>query len=138
MNAMKTIWSYLLTTCALFFVLTTNALLTVQGGFTAQQLGNNLAGNNVNVFNASISGDPDQYGQFDFVGTGLGLNSGVILSTGDIADAIGPNSSGSTSSNMGGPGDADLSALAGFNTNDAVVFEFDFESISNGNVLPSN
>lgn len=101
--------------------------LTVNNGFTAQQLGNNLAGNNVNVFNASITGTADQYGTFQYVGTDLGLNSGVILSTGDIADAIGPNNSGNTSSSLGGPGDADLSALAGFNTNDAVVFEFDFE-----------
>lgn len=124
---MKTLWSYLLTAVALCLFFDANAQLTVNNGFTAQQLGNNLAGNNVNVFNASITGDPDQYGQFNFVGNGLGLNSGVILSTGDIADAIGPNSSGSTSSNMGGGGDADLSALAGFNTNDAVVFEFEFE-----------
>lgn len=101
--------------------------LSVNNGFTAQQLGNNLAGNNVNVFNATISGDPLQYGMFNYTGTDLGLNSGVILSTGDIFDAVGPNNQSGTSSNMGGPGDADLSALAGFNTNDAVVFEFDFE-----------
>lgn len=101
--------------------------LSVNNGFTAQQLGNNLAGNNVNVFNATISGDPLQYGTFNYIGTDLGLNSGVILSTGNIFDAVGPNSSSGTSSGMGGPGDADLSALAGFNTNDAVVFEFDFE-----------
>lgn len=105
--------------------------LTVNNGYTATQLGNNLAGSNVQTFNATISGDPNQYGEFQFTGTGLGLNSGVIMSTGDIFDAVGPNSSGSTSSNMGGPGDADLSALAGFNTNDAVVFEFDFEVQSN-------
>lgn len=101
--------------------------LNVNNGFTAQQLGNNLAGNNVNVFNATISGDPNQYGTFQYLGNDLGLNSGVILSTGDIFDAVGPNNDNGTSSNMGGPGDTDLSALAGFNTNDAVVFEFDFE-----------
>jgi len=124
---MKTTLSYLVTLGAMCFAFLSNAQLTVNNGFTAQQLGNNLAGNNVNVFNASITGTPDQYGTFQFTGGGLGLNSGVILSTGDIADAIGPNNSGSTSSNQGGGGDADLSALAGFNTNDAVVFEFDFE-----------
>ena len=124
---MKTIWSLLLTTATFLCISTSNAQLTVNNGFTAQQLGNNIAGNNVNVFNASITGTPDQYGTFQFAGNGLGLNSGVILSTGDIQDAIGPNSGGGTSSNLGGPGDADLSALAGFNTNDAVVFEFDFE-----------
>lgn len=110
-----------------FFSLSGLSQLTVNNGFTAQQLGNNLAGNNVNVFNASISGDPQQYGTFNFTGTTLGLNSGVILSTGNIDDAVGPNNSGSTSSGMGGAGDPDLTALAGFQTFDEVVFEFDFE-----------
>ena len=113
---------------SVLFICSVNfAQLSVNNGFTAQQLGNNLAGNNVNVFNATISGDPVQYGTFNYVGTDLGLNFGVILSTGDIFDAVGPNSSGATSSTIGGPGDPDLSNLAGFNTNDAVVFEFDFE-----------
>ena len=124
---MKTLWSSLLTAVALCFIFDANSQLTVNNGFTAQQLGNNLAGNNVNVFNASITGDPDQYGQFNFVGSGLGLNSGVILSAGDIAVAIGPNSAGNTTTDYNLPGDADLSSLAGFNTNDAVVFEFEFE-----------
>ena len=101
--------------------------LSVNNGFTAQQLGNNLAGNNVNVFNANISGSPQQYGIFQYIGNDLGLNSGVILSTGSIFDAIGPNSDGGTSTGFNNPGDSDLSSLAGFNTNDAVVFEFDFE-----------
>jgi subtilisin-like proprotein convertase family protein len=104
-----------------------DAQLTVNNGFTAQQLGNNLAGSNVTVTNASISGTGLQSGVFQYTGNDLGLNSGVILSTGDIFDAVGPNSNGGTSTGFGGPGDVDLSALAGFNTNDAVVFEFDFE-----------
>jgi subtilisin-like proprotein convertase family protein len=112
---------------ALFISFLNYAQLNINNGFTAQQLGNNLAGNNVNVFNANITGDPIQYGTFNYTGNDLGLNSGVILSTGDIFDAVGPNSSGATSTSIGGPGDADLSNLAGFNTNDAVVFDFDFE-----------
>lgn len=110
-----------------FFSQITFSQLTVNNGSTAQQLGNNLAGNNVNVFNASITGDPVQYGTFNYVGTDLGLNSGVILSTGNIFDAVGPNDDTGTSTSIGSPGDPDLTNLAGFNTNDAVVFEFDFE-----------
>ncbi|MCH2020893.1 MAG: choice-of-anchor L domain-containing protein, partial [Saprospiraceae bacterium] len=101
--------------------------LTVQKGYTAQQLGNNLAGANINIINPTISGDTDQYGIFSFTGNSLGLNSGVILSTGDIDDAVGPNSDDATSTDFGGPGDSDLTALAGFSTEDAVVFEFEFE-----------
>mgnify|MGYP000197162666 CR=1 FL=1 len=104
-----------------------NSQITVNNGYTAQQLGNNLAGNNVNIYNATISGGAIQYGLFQYTGTDLGLNSGVILSTGSIFDAVGPNNQGGTSTNVGGPGNADLTALAGFQTNDAVVFNFDFE-----------
>lgn len=101
--------------------------LTVTNGYTAQQLGNNLAGNNVNVFNATITGNANQRGLFQYTGTDLGLNSGVILSTGNVFQAVGPNNDSGTSTGYNGPGDPDLTALAGFQTNDAVVFEFDFE-----------
>lgn len=111
----------------LFVTVVTYAQLAVQKGFTAQQLGNNLAGANINIINPTIVGDTSQYGLFNFTGTGLGLSSGVILSTGDIDNAVGPNSSLSTSTSYGLPGDPDLTALAGFGTEDAVVFEFEFE-----------
>lgn len=107
-----------------------NALtqLSVNNGLTATQLANNLAGYNINVSNATINNvDTTQYGNFSYTGTELGLNSGVILSTGSIFDAPGPNSNQGTSTSFGLPGDTDLSALAGFSTHDAVVFEFDFE-----------
>lgn len=108
-------------------VIVTHGQLSVQKGFTAQQLGNNLAGANINIINPSIVGDTSQYGLFNFTGTGLGLSSGVILSTGDINDAVGPNVNGGTSTAYNLPGDPDLAALAGFATQDAVVFEFEFE-----------
>jgi subtilisin-like proprotein convertase family protein len=111
----------------LFVTVVTYAQLGVQKGFTAQQLGNNLAGANINIINPTIVGDTSQYGLFNFTGTGLGLSSGVILSTGDINDAVGPNSNSSSSTSYGLPGDPDLTALAGFGTEDAVVFEFEFE-----------
>ena len=103
------------------------AQLTVNNGFNAQQLGNNLAGSNITIINPSISGNATQYGQFNYVGNDLGLNSGVILSTGSIFDAVGPNTSGNTGTDFGLPGNADLTALGGFQTFDAVVFEFEFE-----------
>ena len=103
------------------------AQLTLNNGFTAQQLGNNLAGSNITIINPTISGNTTQYGQFNYVGNDLGLNSGVILSTGSIFDAIGPNTSGNTGTDFGLPGNPDLTALGGFQTFDAVVFEFEFE-----------
>jgi subtilisin-like proprotein convertase family protein len=101
--------------------------LTVSNGYTATQLGNTLAGNNVNVTNATITGTNAMRGKFNFVGSGFPLQSGVILSNGNITDAIGPNNNSSSGSQLGQPGHPDLTAIAGTQTFDAVEFKFDFE-----------
>src|SRR5688572_3591362 len=104
-----------------------HAQLTVTNGYTATQLGNTLAGSNVMVTNASISGIPIQYGKFTFAGAGFPLSDGIILSTGSIFDAPGPNISGGTSTGTGGPGHPLLDQLSGNDTYDAVEFRFDFQ-----------
>ncbi len=101
----------------LFFLLLVTVLshaqLTVQNGFTAQQLGSNLAGANINIINPAITlGNAGQYGLFNFTGTGLGLSSGVILSSGNINNAIGPNNTPTATTAYGAPGDPDLTILA--------------------------
>ena len=101
--------------------------LNVTNGQTGQQLGEILAGENITVTNASVSGDNLQHGAFTFSGAGLDVNSGVILSSGNIFDAIGPNNSENTSSSFDGPGNALLTELAGQQTYDATVLEFEFE-----------
>src|SRR5690606_11390683 len=54
-------------------------------------------------------------------GTGiLPFDSGVVLSTGNINDLVGPNSSDSTASEFGGAGDADLEAILNTDPGDAV------------------
>jgi hypothetical protein len=58
---------------------------------------------------------------------GIEIEEGIVLSSGWISDAIGPNSSGSTSRNLPIPGDASLNALIPpYSTNDATVLQFDF------------
>ena len=52
--------------------------------------------------------------------------TGVVLSSGAIANTIGPNSSDAITTAFGGAGDADLTALSGFPTFDAAVLEFEF------------
>jgi subtilisin-like proprotein convertase family protein len=103
------------------------AQLTTQTGFTAQQLGNILAGSNIQVNNATVNGAAASFGKFQFAGSGFPMSSGVILSTGLISDAAGPNNSSSTTSVMGTPGNTLLTQVAGVQTYDAVEFQFDFE-----------
>lgn len=56
---------------------------------------------------------------------GLGIATGIILSSGQIANAIGPNKCYKTTSINKQPGDSDLSYIGG-STYDAAVLEFDF------------
>ena len=69
------------------------------------------------------------------IASGLGFESGLILTTGVAQDAVGPNSLTDTSTTLGLPGDSGLDSLlpegpAGgvVTTNDAAILEFDFEA----------
>ncbi len=106
---------------------TYSQLSVSDGGLDGALLGENLSGENISVTNASVSGDINQSGFFTFIGEELGVNSGVILSTGSIFTAVGPNTDGATSTGIGGPGEPLLTDLASSPTFDAVVLEFDFE-----------
>ena len=68
----------------------------------------------------TVAAPKDQQQQGTFSGgttvggaDGIGIGSGVILTTGTAKAAVGPNNSASETGQAGGPGDADLSALLG-------------------------
>ncbi len=124
-NIMK---NFLIATSIIFFsAITTKAQITVTGGLTAQELAEILAGNNITVTNATLSGSNLASGSFDATGSGIGVSTGVILTSGNIADAPGPNDVGNSSTDLGEPGTAQMDALAGVNTHDAITLQFDFE-----------
>jgi hypothetical protein len=85
-----------------------------------------LAGGGVTVSNATFTGAPIAGGTFTGGLGPIGFDSGIILSSGNIASVVGPNTSGSTTTANGTPGDPDLDLLASFPTNDAAVLQFDF------------
>ncbi|WP_414621434.1 PEP-CTERM sorting domain-containing protein [Calothrix sp. CCY 0018] len=60
--------------------------------------------------------------------SGIGIDSGIILTTGQASSAVGPNNADDTTTVNGTAGDADLDALIPQNTRDAATLEFDFES----------
>ena len=113
---------------------TVDAQLTVTTGALTptQYVQNVLIGGGVTVTNVTFSGQTNQIGEFNAANTNplLGINNGIILATGDVANAIGPNNSGSASLGGGnfGIGDPDLDILegTGIGTNDAAILEFDF------------
>jgi subtilisin-like proprotein convertase family protein len=101
--------------------------LTVNNSQTATQLAQILAGPNVTVSNATLTGASTASGSFNGVNSNIGMNSGVILSSGDIANAPGPNNSAGGGDNLGQGGTSETDALAGVTTYDAITLEFDFD-----------
>ncbi len=122
-----------------------NAQITVDDTPTAADLViNTLMGNGVAVSNITFVGQNSQKGEFSAGSSNIGLASGIMLSTGDVASAVPP---AVPSTGFGGPGDADVLATAISVTSnpesgnittsaDAAVLEFDF--IPDGNTVTFN
>jgi hypothetical protein len=108
----------------------TNGVLTVNSNMTPLQLAQMLVPPCVTLTNAVYTGASAACGSFGGGnGCGLPLDSGVILATGDIANAIGPNNLSGATTPFGIAGDADLENLVGRgHTLDAAVLEFDIVS----------
>lgn len=76
------------------------------------------------VGDASYRGSLSAAGTFAGAGPALGIDSGIVLGTGDVVNAVGPNREGFTTTDHGLPGDPRLSVEAGVPTADAAVLEF--------------
>lgn len=103
------------------------AQITVDSSKTIQQLVSDvLLGSGVAVSNITYNGNSAAIGYFNGTNSNLGLDSGIVLTSGNISGVPGPNNSGSTSTSWYGPGDSDLDGLTTATTEDASVLEFDF------------
>jgi len=88
---------------------------------------------NVQNISHTAVGVPHASGTFsDGTTSGIGIELGIILSTGNAADAVGPNTVDDITTYNHLPGDSDLAALAGYATWDANVLEFDFDVATTG------
>ncbi|PHR26615.1 MAG: hypothetical protein COA38_14535, partial [Fluviicola sp.] len=118
---------------SLLLGLTANAQsITVSGGLTANQMAQALVGSNVTVTNATLTGAAIASGSFNQATSTFPLSDGIILTSGSVNNALGPNNSTGMSTSNGTPGDADLGALIpGITTFDACVLEFDITSNCN-------
>lgn len=102
-------------------------------GLTAESLAESLVGSGggVTVSNAVFTGSNVAAGKFSGGDGIIGFDSGIILSTGNIAGVVGPNNATSHATSHGQGGDAALTALATLEgqtgaTQDAAVLTFDF------------
>lgn len=126
----------------IFFILITFSFtvsfsqnITVNETFTPQQLIENILVNSgcVSVSNFSANGGNFgagelSYGYFNANGSAFPFQEGILLTTGKLNTAVGPNSNFSDDGNNSGwTGDADLNTALGLsNTFNATVLEFDF------------
>ncbi len=104
--------------------------INVSGGKTAAVLAQKLAGPGVTILNPVLKCPIQANGLFTVVSSNLGLDSGIVLSTGRATSILGvPGVNGPSSElasfDNGVAGDPDLDILAGRPTLDACKLEFD-------------
>jgi len=108
-----------------------NAGLIVTQNNNAAGLVTNILGGGISSSNSIISGAANAFGTFTGgLSAGIGIESGIILSTGKVVDAVGPNTATNTSTDFFGAGSAALTTLSGFATQDAALINFDFTTTS--------
>jgi len=126
--------NYFLKILTLLFVVSAgnvSSQLVTSTAQTPQQLVQNvLIGTGVNASNIVFTGDANAIGYFDGSNCNVGLNSGIILTTGTVLNTadgpFGPNNSGSSGVDNGAPGEPLLAAAAGNGSFNAARLEFDF------------
>ncbi len=112
-----------------FFLYSLNvqAQLTVSTAMTDSMMVKGVfVGTGVYARNIQYTGANGARGTFSCTGgCNLGITSGIMLTSGSVSNAIGPNNSAGQGTDNGAPGDATLNAL-GATTFNASVLEFDF------------
>ncbi|TAE50754.1 MAG: PEP-CTERM sorting domain-containing protein, partial [Bacteroidetes bacterium] len=102
------------------------AQLTIVDTLPAFPLIQTLFGNGVTVSNLTVQCDTNlALTGFNGTGSNIGLTHGVLLASGEAADAVGPNNSTGITGSLGRPGYGPLTSLAGQPTFDACVISFD-------------
>lgn len=101
---------------------------------TPEQMVQNLVGEGVQISNVVVTACDSTYGYYTSVGTELGTNQGLLLTTGKALYSVGPNNSiGNCSTSAGTcdyfdndcPGSVLLNQAQERTTYDATMFEFD-------------
>ena len=95
--------------------------------FTPQSLAQNVfLGQGVQVVSINYIGDNRSVGFFQNANSLIGINEGIILSSGQVIDALGPNGGAGTGIGTTGIADPDLTSIAGIGTNDVAGYVIEF------------
>lgn len=120
----------LVAAAALFMCIYTGqvqAQLSIKGNIPLETLVRNyFIGGGAQVSNITYQGNPISVGYFNGVRSNIGIDEGVLLTSGSIYYSIGPNIMDDITYPSFMPGDPDLANIVNFFTLDAAVLEFDF------------
>ncbi len=107
-------------------------LLVNPGGNPTLMVQNTLVGSGVTVSNVTYIGAANAIGTFSTgaMATNLGFPAGIVLASGNVSTAIGPNNLGGAGTALGTPGDALLNSLITTPTYDAAILQFNFIPLS--------
>ncbi|SDR67155.1 gliding motility-associated C-terminal domain-containing protein [Formosa sp. Hel1_31_208] len=81
---------------------------------------------NITFSTGTNFGDDNGIGYFISNGSDFPFTDGIIMTSGNASEARGPNNIGMSAGGFGWPGDAELDAAVGINSNNASIIEFDF------------
>ncbi|NNE55461.1 MAG: hypothetical protein HKN32_05535, partial [Flavobacteriales bacterium] len=124
---------------AILFSTAALSQLTVDFDMTPDQMAQNLVGEGVEIFNVQVTSADSAYGYYYSVGTEIGNSEGILLTTGNASNAIGPNDESGLPEiddagncvncddydNMFAGSELLTTANGGLTTWDACTFEFD-------------
>ena len=110
--------------------------LFIDDSYTVEEMVMDFFSNpNITVSNVNYTGAPGAFAFFDAGGTGLGVDAGILFTTGEvnsIPDAADANGGTTTANGTEGDVDIDLLSDTGLSSNDAAVIEFDFTVTESG------
>jgi hypothetical protein len=101
-------------------------VLEVTSETTPENMVEILIGSGLSYDNVVYTGNDISRGNFWGGPGNIGVSNGIILTSGCVTVAPGPNNAGGAGCDSGQEGDIDLDAIAGVSTFDACVLEFDF------------
>jgi gliding motility-associated-like protein len=131
--------SIVLTFALSFLHNSVNGQLLVDGSLTPDSLAKTISGKGVEIFNAQVDCGTNGHGLYNASNTNLGVNQGLLITTGTINNAIGPNNSTKKSTNWTTPYNSNpqtYSLLDNYSNRTTYEYcEFEFDIVPQGDTI---
>ena len=121
---------YLTIILSIFLCFFAKGQITVADTMSATEMAQYLAGPGVLISNVTLNCPNGASGSFDGSNSNIGIDKGIILTSGSIQNVPGPNSNSGAGQDQYSPGDLDLDQIIfPYTTNDACILTFDVTPI---------